>query len=295
MSMSALTSDPLIRKAVAECRDITRTRAGNFYWGLRLTPEPQRSAMYAIYAWMREADDIADDSPSHEEQRTKRIAKFRAATDEALAGRAVDDSSVWRVLSIVAREYALDAGDFHSMLDGQLADLQPRRLQDWNELRTYCTQVASTVGCVCVRIWGYDDPQAIALAIDRGIAFQLTNIVRDIVEDVERDRIYIPAAEFTRVGITPQELCRWSNPEACASLMDGVVRIAREHFVRSAPLDRMITPRCRPTLRAMTEIYRQLLEQIARDPSRVMRERVALSTLRKVLIGVRARSMGGGA
>ncbi len=295
MIASALTSDPQIRKAVADCRDITRTRAGNFYWGLRLTPEPRRSAMYAIYAWMREADDIADGALSNQEERAERVAAFRAATDEALAGRAVDGSSVWQVLAVVAREYALDASDFHSMLDGQLADLQPRRLQDWNELRTYCTQVASTVGCVCVRIWGYDDPAAIALAVDRGIAFQLTNIVRDIVEDVERDRVYIPASEFARVGISAQELCRWSNPEACANLVGGMISLAREHFVRSAPLDRMVTPACRPTLRAMTEIYRQLLERIARDPSRIVRERVALSTLRKVLIGLRARSMGGGA
>lgn len=295
MIASALTSDPQIRKAVADCRDITRTRAGNFYWGLRLTPEPRRSAMYAIYAWMREADDIADGALSNQEERAERVAAFRAATDEALAGRAVEGSSVWQVLAVVAREYALDASDFHSMLDGQLADLQPRRLQDWNELRTYCTQVASTVGCVCVRIWGYDDPAAIALAVDRGIAFQLTNIVRDIVEDVERDRVYIPASEFARVGISAQELCRWSNPEACADLVGGMISLAREHFVRSAPLDRMVTPACRPTLRAMTEIYRQLLERIARDPSRIVRERVALSTLRKVLIGLRARSMGGGA
>ncbi|MSR69520.1 MAG: phytoene/squalene synthase family protein [Phycisphaerales bacterium] len=295
MNASALTSDPQIRRAVADCRDITRNRAGNFYWGLRLTPEPQRSAMYAIYAWMREADDIADDANTDSAQRTARVWAFRAATDEALAGRCAHDSSVWRALAAVAREYTLDAHDFHAMLDGQIADLVPRRLQDWIELRTYCTQVASTVGCVCVRIWGYDHPAAIALAVDRGIAFQLTNILRDIVEDIARDRVYLPASEFARVGVTPEELCRWSNPAACADLLGQTIALAREHFVRSAPLDGMITPACRPTLRAMTEIYRQLLEQIARDPSRVVRERVALSTLRKVLIGLRAKTLGGGA
>ncbi len=294
MSTSALTSDPQIRRAVADCRDITRSRAGNFYWGLRLTPEPQRSAMYAIYAWMREADDIVDDPQSNQRARIDRIAAFRAATSEALSGRAIDDSSLWQVLAVVAREYTLDARDFHSMLDGQIADLHPRRLQDWSELRTYCTQVASTVGCVCAGIWGYNDPAAIALAVDRGIAFQLTNIVRDIVEDAQRDRVYLPESEFARVGITVEELCIWSNPTACATLVGGMISLAREHFVRSAPLDAMITPACRPTLRAMTEIYRQLLEQLARDPARIVRERVALSTVRKVFIGLRARSMGGG-
>ena len=293
MSRSALTSDPQIRRAVADCREITRTRAGNFYWGLRLTPEPQRSAMYSIYAWMREADDIADELDADPSARATRIAAFRAATDQALAGATPHGASIWKALAVVSREYSLDARDFHSMLDGQIADLQPRRIHEWDELRTYCTQVASTVGCVCVRIWGYDDPAAIGLAIDRGIAFQLTNIVRDVIEDIGRGRVYLPACDFARVGITPEELSRWSNPRACADLMGQMIGRARDHFERSAPLEAMITPACRPTLRAMTEIYRQLLEQIARDPSRVTRERVALSTVRKILIGLRATSIGG--
>ena len=186
---SALQSDAEIRAAVAVCREITRVRAGNFYWGLRLTPEPRRSAMYTIYAWMRQADDIVDGQTAGSVAGASDILAFRNATVEALASRSRSIEPVWRALSEVAREYEFDVSDFHSMIDGQVADLQPRRIENWEELRNYCCQVAGTVGTVCVRVWGYEDPRALVLAVDRGIAFQLTNILRDVVEDVGLGRI----------------------------------------------------------------------------------------------------------
>lgn len=289
---SALRDDPDVRAAVAVCREITRARAGNFYWGLRLTPEPRRSAMYTIYAWMREADDIVDGQTSRGAAGEIVMRAFRTATDEALAGRSRSVEPIWRALSAVAREYPLDASDFHSMIDGQIADLQPRRIADWAQLRTYCCQVASTVGTVCVRVWGYENPQALELAVDRGIAFQLTNIVRDVVEDVGLGRVYLPQEEFDRAGITAEELCAWTKPAQCEQLMRVMIDRAREHFVRSQPLDALIDPSCRPTLWALTEIYRELLERIARDPSQISRKRVSLPTLRKVVIALRARGMG---
>ena len=300
IALSSLQSDAQIRAAIAVCREITRTRAGNFYWGLRLTPEPRRSAMYAIYAWMREADDIVDGqvfraqsgANSSANSGASDIHAFRSATVDALAGRSLSDKPIWRALSAVAREYPLDATDFHSMIDGQIADLQPRRIADWNELRAYCCQVASTVGTVCVRVWGYEDPLALELAVDRGIAFQLTNVLRDVVEDVGLGRVYLPQEEFDRFGITAEDLCTWSKPAQCEQLMRAMIDRAREHFMRSQPLDAMIDPMCRPTLWALTEIYRELLERIARDPSQISRKRVSLPTLRKVMIALRARGMG---
>jgi len=289
---SALQSDAEIRAAVAVCREITRVRAGNFYWGLRLTPEPRRSAMYTIYAWMRQADDIVDGQTAGSVAGASDILAFRNATVEALASRSRSIEPVWRALSAVAREYEFDVSDFHSMIDGQVADLQPRRIENWEELRNYCCQVAGTVGTVCVRVWGYEDPRALVLAVDRGIAFQLTNILRDVVEDVGLGRVYIPQEEFDRVGITAEDLCGWKKPERCEQLMRSMIDRAREHFVRSQPLDAMIDPTCRPTLWAMTEIYRELLERIARDSSQISRKRVSLPTLRKVFIALRARGMG---
>ena len=125
IAQSALQTDAQTCAAIAVCREITRTRAGNFYWGLRLTPEPRRSAMYAIYAWMREADDIVDGqvfgaqsgATSRANSGASDIHAFRSATVDALAGRSLSDKPIWRALSAVAREYPLDSSDFHSMID----------------------------------------------------------------------------------------------------------------------------------------------------------------------------------
>lgn len=293
VTVSALMDDGEIRAAVAVCRKITRARAANFYWGLRLTPEPRRSAMYTIYAWMREADDIVDGQSSYGTTASSAIDAFRIATVDALTGRTNSREPLWRALAAVAREYPLDGADFHAMIDGQVADLQCRRLTDWPELRGYCQQVASTVGTVCVRIWGYNDPRALQLAQDRGIAFQLTNILRDVVEDVSLGRVYIPTEDFDRTGITPEDLCAWSKPAQCEQLMFAMIARARAHFACSESLDGMIDPSCRPTLWALTEIYRGLLDRIARDPSQIARKRVSLPTFRKVIIALQARSMSG--
>jgi len=289
--VSSLTDDCDIRAAVAICRTITRARAANFYWGLRLMPEPRRSALYTIYAWMREADDIVDGSAARGTTVSSEIDSFRISTVDALTGQTNSREPLWRALAAVAREYPLDPADFHTMIDGQVADLQSRRLMDWSELRGYCQQVASTVGTVCVRIWGFSDPRALLLAQDRGIAFQITNIVRDVVEDISLGRVYIPKENFDRVGITPEELCAWSKPAQCELLMRDMIELAREHFVRSEALDGMIDPSGRPTLWALTEIYRGLLDRIARDPSQIVRKRVSVPTFHKLMIAFRARGM----
>lgn len=279
------------------CREVTRRRAGNFYWGLRLTPEPWRSAMFAIYAWMRAADDLVDgkecsNSTDLAPGVVAAIEAFRRATRDAVAGNASTEVPLWRALAAVAREYPLDIRDFDEMLDGQLSDLTPRSLQSWAEVDRYCHQVASTVGCACIRIFGFSDPSAIALAEARGVAFQLTNIVRDIREDYARGRVYLPEEELRREGLSAAELCRWQRPEQCAALIERVIARAREQFEISAPLDSMVDRECRPTLWALTRIYRELLERIARDPSQIARGRISLPIHRKLLIALRARSRG---
>jgi phytoene synthase len=181
------------------------------------------------------------------------------------------------------------------MIDGQYADLDGQRIETMDDLFTYCRQVASSVGLACIHIWGYSNPAAPALAVDRGIAFQLTNILRDVQEDVERGRCYLPAIQMEEASITPDDLIAWRPSDRCESIITGWVNIAREHYERSAPLDDMIDATCRPTLWAMTTIYRELLERIGRDPQRVVREkRVSLSALHKTSIAVRARWMARG-
>lgn len=281
---------PQLEAAFAACERIVREQAKNFWYGLRLTAEPKRSAMYAIYAWMRQADDIADEPGLPIATRREALARFRADTDQALSGRAPSPDPMWAALADIAPRYQLAARDFHDMLEGQLADLDDVRVETWEELRTQCYRVASTVGLVCIRIWGYRDQRAEALAIDRGIAFQLTNILRDIREDLGNGRVYLPAEELRAAGISIEDLLAWREPGRCRDFMTAQIERARRHYVASEPLDRTITPDCVPTLWALTSIYRRLLERIARDPRKaVLGDRVRLPTWEKAWIAFRAK------
>lgn len=281
--------------AIAECERVTRTRARNFWYGLRLTPEPQRSAMYAIYAWMREADDLADAEGFEDAERVDRIVRFRQDTDSALAGRAPGGRATWRALAWVAGRYELAPRDLHDMLDGQLSDVGSVRYETWEDLRGFCYRVASTVGLVCIRVWGYRDPEAPALAVDRGIAFQLTNILRDFREDFDQGRVYLPAQDFRRMDLTPEALRRWNPPAQCSEFVRAQCDRAAQFYERSAPLDRMIEPSCLPTLWAMTQIYRGILGRIEARPAGIASERrVRLPAWRKALIAWRARRLASG-
>jgi phytoene synthase len=300
MSAAAAWDDPRVVRAVDACRRITRQRAANFYWGLRLTPEPKRSAMYAIYAWMRRADDIVDgaaDTVSMDDLRAQ-VEDFRAATRRALAGDDSDAASsadgdlaaTWIALAATARAFPLEASEFEAMVDGQIEDSVPRTMSTRGELDQWCWKVASTVGIICVRVWGHRPGPAIERAAERGIAFQLTNVIRDFTEDLARSRVYLPREDFDSAGLTPQALASWSDPPRCRSFVLAQCERARALYRSSEPLDALVNPDCAPVLRALTEIYRQLLERIAADPEAIVRRRVSLPIWRKIAIGLAARS-----
>ena len=247
MSAGARWDDPRVTRAVEACRRITRARAANFYWGLRLTPEPKRSAMYAIYAWMRRADDIVDDAAATVpmDRLREQVEAFRTSTRRVLAGDDADASAcadadlaaTWVALAATARAYPLEASEFDAMLDGQIEDAVSRSMGSRPELERWCWKVASTVGIICVRVWGHGPGPAVALAADRGIAFQLTNVIRDFTEDLGRGRIYLPADEFAAAGLTPQSLASWSDPRRCSEFISMQCERARALYRASEPLD----------------------------------------------------------
>lgn len=292
--MSALTSvsapsDALLI-AARSCEEITRRRARNFYYGLRLTPEPERFAMFIIYAWMREADDLADAGGAKPEERCRRVEAFRLATDAAFDGAPIDDSSLWTGFTEVTKRWPVRRQDFHDMLDGQLADIHGETHESWDQLRRFCYRVASTVGLICIHVWGFRDPEAPKLAIDRGIAFQLTNVLRDFRQDFDGGHVYLPASDFAAMELTPEMVRRWQPADRCHEFIRAQAERARAHYQSSLALDGMITPSCEPTLWAMTTIYRGLLEKILADPERVVRDRrIRLSAARKAWIAFRAR------
>lgn len=289
---------PVLAAAFAECQRITRERARNFYYGLRLLPEPRRSGVFAIYAWMREADDCADEGGDIPHRKAA-LARFAATTRAALAGN-IDDSPgpMWVALAATVRSYRLDPRLLLDTLDGLAEDLDHQGYATDADLERYCYRVASTVGLLCVGVWGLrrdvtdaDAARVHPLAVARGQAFQLTNILRDFAADYDDapSRVYLSRESFDRMGLTPAALRSWAQPDRCERYILSQVQRARDYYLASAELDELIAPDCVPTLWAMTRIYAGLLDVIAADPRRVVAgPRIRLSGVRKTTIALRA-------
>lgn len=285
--------------AWATCRDVTRTRARNFYYGLRLTPEPRRSAIYSVYAWMRGADDAVDDAGTAE-ARSARLAEYHRVSSEILSGErpgreVAKLGPLWVAFAATARSYPIDHAIFHDMVEGLRADLVGETFQTDEQLARYCYCVAGTAGLSCLSIWGLrpgtDLGRAERLAVHRGQAFQRTNILRDLAQDFDEQppRVYVPVEFWKRHGVTPAEVRAWSRPEACEALLREQIGITRGHYAASAGLEELIDPACAPTLWAMTRIYSALLDRIEADPRRIVSNaRVRLPSVRKASIALSA-------
>lgn len=286
----------LVASSLRHCHRLTRENARNFYYGLKLTPEPKRSALYAIYAFMRMADDLVDGDMSRTREDAgaalERLGEFRRTLDRALEAAAdelVPDGEPWHGLRYVVRRYGVNPRHLHLMLDGQRMDLVQRRYATFNELYGYCYRVASVVGFACLDVWGHDgNPGVAQLAEYRGIAFQLTNILRDVVEDARCDRVYLPQEDLQRFGVTDAQLAAAEPSHGLERLMKYQAERARSYYEMSASLERHLEADCRPTSWVMTQIYRGLLERISANPASVLRGRVKLSPVRKLTIAARA-------
>lgn len=292
----AVTLSTELQHALIRCAEITRERAKNFYYGLRLTPEPRRAALYALYAWMRVGDDCVDDAPTRELAR-EAFAAFRERSEQTILEGPVqgDDSPIWLALDYAVRRWELPTEPLFAMLDGLAEDLSPQGYQTELEVDRYCERVGSSVGLLCVHIWGVrrgvDSQEAMRLATLRGLAFQRTNILRDIGEDALATpaRCYVAQQTLQQFGLSPQQLAEWSEPEACRDLVAHLASHARSLYRASARLDEMIEPDCVPVLDAMTRIYSGVLGCVEREPARsVQGPRARLSTPHKLAIAGRA-------
>jgi len=280
----------LTSQALHHCQDVTRREAKNFYYGLKLLPEPRRSAMYVIYAWMRKADDLVDDNSDTPQVAINNISEFRQETTNALAGNITNDDPVLLGLGEIAGQFTLPEQAFHDMLDGQLDDLSDYTYQEFADLREYCCRVASSVGLVCLAIWGTTNRRATHLAEDLGVAFQLTNILRDFQEDHAAGRIYLPSDEFDRFQLTPDELLNGEVTNRAREFLHYQIQRVESYYASAEPLDGMIDDACQPTLWAMRNIYHRLLLKIKRDPGQIIRgPRVHLSSLEKGAIALQAK------
>jgi phytoene synthase len=273
------------------CIRVARSRAKNFYYSFLLLSKQQRKAMCAIYAFMRYCDDLSDGPEAGPatgpEARRAAIGRWRAEMEDALEGR-FSQHPLWPAFHHTVRRFGIPHEYFHAMIDGVLSDLGPRRFQTFDELYRYCYQVASVVGLTVVHIFGFDTRSALPLAEKCGVAFQLTNILRDIREDAALGRVYLPAEDLHKFGVSEDDLRAGNRNEAFLRMMRFEAARARAYYNESQPLLDLIHPRSRPSLWALVTIYSSLLERIERSNYDVFRRRVRLSALEKSWIVVRA-------
>ncbi len=265
------------------CRNVARTRAKNFYYSFVLLPREQRKAMCAIYAFMRYCDDLSDEPGASREP----LERWRCALVDALSGK-FDAYPAWPAFYDTVERYRIPDEYFFQVIEGVKSDLEPRRLATFDELYRYCYQVASVVGLTTIHVFGFDSPEALPLAEKCGVAFQLTNILRDIGEDAARGRIYLPAEDLERFGVGAADLAAGRRTDAFARLMQFQAARARAYYDESRPLIDMVDKRSRPGLRALITIYSRLLERIEKCNYDVFSRRVALSSVEKSWIVVRA-------
>jgi phytoene synthase len=265
-------------RSYRHCREVARRRAKNFYYSFLLLRRDQRNAMCAIYAFMRYCDDLSDEPGATREP----LDRWRVALDHALEGK-YDGHPTLPAFHDAVRRYKIPHQYFYEMIDGVSSDLEPRRIQTFDELYRYCYQVASVVGMTTIHIFGFDSPDALALAEKCGVAFQLTNILRDVREDSEQGRIYLPAADLARFDV--KELKR--SPEFIELMRFEAAR-ARSYYAESQPLLKMVDARSRSSLWALIEIYSRLLGKIEDADFDVLSRRIALSKAEKLWIVIRA-------
>jgi phytoene synthase len=267
------------------CANRAAQSGSSFHYSFRLLEPPRRTAITALYAFCREVDDVVDEVSDAAVARVK-LAWWRTETSAIYSG--TPRHPVAAALVPVVRRYNLPEAHLHTVIDGMQMDLDQVRYLTFDELETYCHRVAGVVGLMSAEIFGYRSAATLGYARDLGIAFQLTNIIRDVGEDARRGRIYLPQDELAQFGVSPSDVLRGHGSAAFTALMQFQVARARRWYEQALaklpPDDR----RAQRAGLAMAAIYRTLLDEIERDGFRVLERRVALTPLRKLWIATRA-------
>jgi phytoene synthase len=272
--------------AYRHCEVVTRSRAANFYYGIRLLPPPKRRALCAVYAFARRVDDIGDGSLAAGDQ-IQRLEAARAGLKQVLPD---SDDPVLAALADAASRFPLPLSAFAELIDGVEMDARGATYPTFDALEVYCRRVAGSIGRLSVGVFGVVSPSAAARpADDLGVAMQLTNILRDVREDLGRGRMYLPLEDLVRFGV--QSDLAETSPAALASLVRFEVGRARQWFDRGLRLLPLLDARSASCVSAMTGIYRRILARLERHPEDVLRRRVSLPSWEKAWVA--ARSLAG--
>jgi phytoene synthase len=268
---------------------VARGRARNFYYAFVALPAEKRRALCAVYAFMRYCDDISDGPCSTADKRCM-LQTWRSHLAAALQGR-FEGSPVLPAFHDTVQRFSIPAEYFHWVIDGAEMDLTVERYRSFADLYQYCFKVASAVGLICLQVFGYADGRARELAEHCGIAFQLTNILRDVKEDAGMGRIYLPEEDLEKFHYPAEDLRRGVVNEGFRQLMAFETDRARKYYAESRDLLPLIDADSRPALWAMMEIYRRLLEKIERCPFDVFGATIRLSRPEKTAVALRALAM----
>jgi phytoene synthase len=264
------------------CARVAREQARNFYYAFRVLPGGKRHAFCAIYAFMRHSDDISDAGSD----RLTRLAEWRGRLERALAGD-YGNSAVLPAFHDTLRRFSIPAELFFELLRGAEMDLTGARYRTFHDLYRYCYRVAGVVGLTSIRIFGFPqerEEQASRLAESCGIAFQLTNILRDLKEDAEAGRTYLPEEDLERFGCSASELALSRVGDELRDLILYECQRAWEYYRQALPLLELVSADSRPALWAMIALYASILKRIELAPLAILRRRVELSDMEKFQI-----------
>lgn len=273
-----------LRASQTYCRELTRREARNFYWGFVALPREQRMAIYALYGFARQVDDAADhtDTPRGPDH----FAFHRTRLQQCFDGQAGDP--VMTVLAHAVERFGIPRDDLEGLIRGVECDLERARYETWEDLKAYCLLVASSVGRMCIRVFGFRDPAALPLADDLGIAMQLANILRDVREDASMGRVYLPQEDLRRFDVDERALLVGRPGRSWESLMESEIARARSYFESGLRVTEYIPRRAGVCVLTMAGIYIAILDRLTTDPYMPFSHRASLSTKGK--LGIMLRS-----
>lgn len=286
-----MTLELTLVRAYELCRSIAKREAKNFYYSFVALPDERRDAICAVYAFMRKADDLSDDESVTRAERRRKLHEWLDAWHRASNGGGTDDLVFIAVRDTIAR-FKIPLSLLDELVAGTTMDLErestdsPDTYATFDDLYRYCYLVASVVGLVCIRIFGYSDPLAEKLAEETGIAFQLTNILRDVAEDASRNRVYLPLDELSANGVSIDGLVHRRAGQAPSleerALLASIGERAERYYQSAERLMPLIDRESRPALWVLVRIYHSLLKRIERADFDVFSTRASVPTVQKL-------------
>ena len=265
-------------------KEIAKKSKSSFYYAFNLLPAEQRDAMNTVYAFCRQTDDIVDEGTTSDDIKHDKLRKWRIELEKSLDGQS--DYQLINKLSKTIQNFNIPLEPFYDLIKGMEMDLQKKRYLTFNDLQTYCYNVASTVGLMCIEIFGYRHPSAKDFAINLGIALQLTNILRDVKKDAEKGRIYLPKEDLEKFNYHESDVFNNTYNDNFQRMMEYQVERAREYFNSATACLNREDKKAMFAARAMQHIYSRMLNKIVDADYNVYQNKIKISTFKKVGISL---------